>query len=133
MLLPESDPKATHIMVATGTGIAPYRTYLRRMFMEDTPFKFSGLAWLFLGVANTDSLLYDDEWKEYLKLFPDNFRCACVMTLILYPAFSGVRDESLTDDAMSLTCTQVRRCSEPRAKEQEWRENVHPGQAGGVR
>ncbi|CAI7891613.1 unnamed protein product [Closterium sp. NIES-53] len=74
MLLPEKDPKATHIMVATGTGIAPYRGYLRRMFMEDVPFKFSGLAWLFLGVANTDSLLYDDEWKEYLRLFPDNFR-----------------------------------------------------------
>ena len=25
---------------------------------------YSGLAWLFLGVANTDALLYDDEWQE---------------------------------------------------------------------
>ena len=33
-----------------------------------------GLAWLFLGVANTDALLYDDEWQESLKKFPDNFR-----------------------------------------------------------
>lgn len=75
MLLPESDPSATHIMVATGTGIAPYRAYLRRMFMEDVPtFKFKGLAWLFLGVANQDSLLYDEEFKGYLESHQDQFR-----------------------------------------------------------
>ncbi|BFG28212.1 hypothetical protein CerSpe_144860 [Prunus speciosa] len=75
MLLPEDNPNATHIMIATGTGIAPYRGYLRRMFMESIPkFKFGGLAWLFLGVANTDSLLYDEEFTKYLKDYPDNFR-----------------------------------------------------------
>lgn len=75
MLLPEDDPNATHIMIATGTGVAPYRGYLRRMFMEDVPsFRFGGLAWLFLGVANTDSLLYDNEFTKYLKDYPDQFR-----------------------------------------------------------
>eukprot|EP00898_Chlorokybus_atmophyticus_P008863 jgi/Chlat1/8979/Chrsp94S08273 len=74
MLLPE-DPKSTHIMVATGTGIAPYRAYLRRMFMEDVPnYKFNGLAWMFLGVANQDALLYDEDWQMMKKKFPDNFR-----------------------------------------------------------
>merc|ERR1712094_32750 len=49
---------------------------IRRLFVEKTPFGdvYSGLAWLFLGVANTDALLYDDEWQEVLKKYPDNFR-----------------------------------------------------------
>jgi ferredoxin--NADP+ reductase len=76
MLIPEKNPEADLIMVATGTGIAPYRTFVRRLFVEKTPAgkAYKGLAWLFLGVANSDSLLYDDEWQEVLKKFPNNFR-----------------------------------------------------------
>jgi len=76
MLIPEKDPNVDLIMVATGTGIAPYRAFIRRLFVEKTPFgqAYKGLAWLFLGVANTDALLYDDEWQEVLKSHPENFR-----------------------------------------------------------
>lgn len=74
LLLPP-EPNAVHIMVATGTGIAPYRSYLRRMFMEDIPgYKFTGLAWLFMGVANSDAKLYDDEFQAILKKHPKQFR-----------------------------------------------------------
>ena len=67
LLMPEQDPSATYIMVATGTGIAPFRGFMRRLFGEGTPAgrAFSGLAWLFLGVANKDSLLYDEEFQTY--------------------------------------------------------------------
>ena len=46
LLLPE-DLNAVVIMVATGTGIAPFRTFWRRMFMENVPtYKFTGgWAW----------------------------------------------------------------------------------------
>merc|ERR1719191_1874180 len=76
MLIPEAKPETDLIMVATGTGIAPYRSFLRRLFVERTPYanNFKGLAWLFLGVYNTDALLYDDEWKAIQKKFPDQFR-----------------------------------------------------------
>ena len=76
MLMPEKDPKTDYIMVATGTGIAPYRGFVRRLFTENTPAAeaYKGQAWLFLGVANSDALLYDDEWQTVLKEHPDNFR-----------------------------------------------------------
>jgi len=76
MLLPESAPETDIIMVATGTGIAPYRGFIRRLFTEKTPYgeDFKGVAWLFLGVANSDALLYDNEWQPILKAHPKNFR-----------------------------------------------------------
>jgi ferredoxin--NADP+ reductase len=76
MLMPEAKPATDLIMVATGTGIAPYRAFLRRLFVETTPASkvFTGLAWLFLGVANTDALLYDADWQKIKAERPDNFR-----------------------------------------------------------
>lgn len=76
MLLPEEKNDTDYIMVATGTGIAPYRGFVRRLFIESTPAgeAYKGLAWLFLGVANSDALLYDDEWQAVLAKYPDNFR-----------------------------------------------------------
>merc|ERR1719199_1729846 len=69
MLLPEDKPETDIIMVATGTGIAPYRSFWKRLFIEDTPAgeAYKGVAWLFLGVANSDALLYDDDWKAMEK------------------------------------------------------------------
>jgi len=75
MLLPE-DPNANIIMLATGTGIAPYRSMWKRLFVEDTPGRenFKGQFWVFLGVANSDALLYDDELMKIKTENPDQFR-----------------------------------------------------------
>ena len=77
MLLPE-DEEANVIMFATGTGIAPMRTYLRRMFepneRDKNGWKFRGKAWLFMGAPKTPNLLYDDDFARYQEEFPDNFR-----------------------------------------------------------
>merc|ERR1711988_1242024 len=76
MLLPEDKPETDIIMVATGTGIAPYRSFWKRVFVEKTPAAdaYKGLMWLFLGVANSDALLYDDELKSIAEAHPDHFR-----------------------------------------------------------
>ena len=77
MLLPD-DEDANVIMLATGTGIAPMRTYLRRMFepaeREKNGWTFRGKAWLFMGAPKTPNLLYDADFEHYESEFPENFR-----------------------------------------------------------
>jgi ferredoxin--NADP+ reductase len=75
MLLPE-DPTANIVMIATGTGIAPFRAFLWRMFKENHPeYEFKGLAWLFFGVTTESAILYksDLDWMAYKNKL--NFRC----------------------------------------------------------
>merc|ERR1712039_690246 len=56
------------------------RSYLRLLFHDKVGAdasgkrKFKGLAWLFMGVPYSNSLLYDDEHKEYTANYPDQFR-----------------------------------------------------------
>jgi ferredoxin--NADP+ reductase len=78
MLLPD-DPDAKVIMMATGTGIAPFRAYLWRMFKDNErhtnpDYQFKGLAWLVFGVATTPNILYKQELEEIQEKYPDNFR-----------------------------------------------------------
>ena len=78
MLLPPTED-ANVIMFATGTGIAPMRAYLRRMFdpaeREKNPeYCFQGLAWLFMGAPKTPNLLYEEDLNSYLQHHPEHFR-----------------------------------------------------------
>jgi ferredoxin--NADP+ reductase len=76
LLMPEDKKDTTYIMVATGTGIAPFRGFMRRLFGEGNPRNkdYKGLAWLFLGVAGAESLLYDEEFQIYKSQYPNNVR-----------------------------------------------------------
>jgi ferredoxin--NADP+ reductase len=76
MLLPE-DEDANIIMIATGTGIAPFRAYLWRMFKEgdlNPDYNFKGFAWLFFGIPKTPNILYKEELETLVEKYPDNFR-----------------------------------------------------------
>ncbi len=58
-VLPDDFKARDIVFTATGTGIAPYRGMLKEMFDAG----FSGRVWLYLGVAYSDVVLYDDEFK----------------------------------------------------------------------
>lgn len=84
MLLPE-DPNANIIMMATGTGIAPFRAYLWRMFKENEKaanpdYQFNGLAWLIFGIPTSPNILYKEELEELQQQYPDNFRLTCAIS-----------------------------------------------------
>ena len=78
MLLPE-DPNATVIMLGTGTGIAPFRAYLWRMFKEEErqinqDYVFKGFAWLIFGIPTTPNILYKEELEALQEQYPEQFR-----------------------------------------------------------
>jgi ferredoxin--NADP+ reductase len=78
MLLPE-ETDANIIMLGTGTGIAPFRAYLWRMFKENERainpnYQFNGFAWLFFGIPTSPNILYKQELEEMQAQYPDNFR-----------------------------------------------------------
>ncbi|HEY9748431.1 MAG TPA: ferredoxin-NADP reductase [Allocoleopsis sp.] len=78
MLLP-TDPNANVIMFATGTGIAPFRAYLWRMFKDaerqaNPGYQFKGLAWLIFGIPTSPNILYKQELEEIQQKYPENFR-----------------------------------------------------------
>jgi ferredoxin--NADP+ reductase len=74
MLLPP-DEDANIIMLATGTGIAPFRAYLWRMFKEHhEDYQFKGLAWLIFGIPYTANILYKDDLEQMAAEHPEHFR-----------------------------------------------------------
>lgn len=79
MLLPD-DEEANIIMMATGTGIAPFRAYLWRMFKDEEKKlnpdynNFRGFSWLIFGIPVTPNILYKEELEDIQEKYPDNFR-----------------------------------------------------------
>jgi ferredoxin--NADP+ reductase len=84
MLLPQ-DNDTKVIMFATGTGIAPFRAYLWRMFKDNEKaanpnYQFKGFSWLIFGIPTTPNILYKQELEEIQHRYPKNFRLTCAIS-----------------------------------------------------
>ena len=65
MLMPEEKADTDYIMVATGTGIAPYRGFIRRLFTETTPAGVeAGVNSLTDGGIPPRFVIIDDGWQS---------------------------------------------------------------------
>lgn len=63
-LLPE-DPSSNLVLIATGTGIAPFRAFLRRIY-DEIPGGWPGRVFLLFGVRTADDCLYRADLERYL-------------------------------------------------------------------
>ena len=62
------EPFQDLIFVATGTGLAPFRSQIRTLFERGV----GGQIWVFFGVRYEDQILYEPEWRE-LEVKHKNF------------------------------------------------------------
>lgn len=59
-----ADPHTPVIMIAAGTGIAPFRAFIQQRAADGAP----GKNWLFFGNPHfTEDFLYQVEWQRYVK------------------------------------------------------------------
>ncbi|UKJ88499.2 ferredoxin--NADP(+) reductase [Theileria orientalis] len=80
LTLTEEDIRANNlILIATGTGISPFRGFLKRIW-DDAGFVPGRRIVLFFGVQNQSTFLYREEFEKYKRLLGD--------TLEIIPCYS---------------------------------------------
>lgn len=87
LLLADNPWQKRIVCVSTGTGIAPFRSFWRRIFFDGIPnqpaqpFSDNAMFWLLSGFANQDSILYGKELQAALDANPKHMRLDIALSL----------------------------------------------------
>lgn len=94
-----ADEKANLLMVGVGTGIAPFRAFVRHIYEERGGWK--GKVRLFYGATTGMESLYGNELKKDLSLYYDEESFKAFEAVSPRPAFNAppALDRALVDDA----------------------------------
>ena len=65
--MPEDPLDYHYVLVATGTGIAPYRGMIIELFNQG----FEGEVWLIFGVPYSTDIMYDDAFTYFAEKYPN--------------------------------------------------------------
>ena len=67
-----ADANSRYLLIATGTGVTPYRAMLPQL---DALIRERGVQVVLLfGARNTEELLYGEEFRAFANKYPDHFR-----------------------------------------------------------
>lgn len=83
---PPAEPDATLIMIGAGTGIAPFRAFVKYLYH---PAEFSGRIWLFHGGRSGLELLYMNELQNDFAQYYDRDTFEAIEALSQQPGWSN--------------------------------------------
>ncbi len=85
-----AEPDAALILIGAGTGIAPFRAFVKQLYQRDPSFR--GRIWLFYGARTGLELLYMNDIQNDFAQYYDRDTFEAIAALSKRPHWSGAID-----------------------------------------